>query len=420
MVITSGGNAPAVGRCAIDIALQASERNCEVIGARYAATHLMERRLGADEISDYFDSDRPFHHALSKYFVKISPTLVRDEEMYERSGTFLGSSTSGVASTPEQLAILKDNINALGVEGIVVIGGDGSMRIFAGQVEQMGLDIPILFAGKTIDNDLPNIDFSLGFWSAVEHNSLEIKNLMTTAADHKGIFIMEIMGRNCPELALHSALGAYDKNGNPYVDMVLGVDPQKNYDLDTIAEVLRSRHDRIAPVSGLGPYAVILVAECMLDVEGHSLEQGSKSDKTYVAGHPAHYLENLLRTKMPADVLLPYTNGIRVNQPGHLQRAAPICQRDADLSANIARNLIAAFERGASHQVIVNSDNGFRLMPLDEFVAADHVFDAGGYARAMAHEKMISFGNEGANFWQQWQRQHPHKLLTTSRTLQPV
>jgi hypothetical protein len=59
-------------------------------------------------------------------------------------------------------------------------------------------------------------------------------------------------------------------------------------------------------------------------------------------------------------------------------------------------------------------------MPLDEFVAADHVFDAGGYARAMAHEKMISFGNEGANFWQQWQRQHPHKLLTTSRTLQPV
>ena len=406
LVINSGGNAPGVGRCVIDIAQIAAMHGCEVIGARYAATRLMNRQLDCYEIEQSMRNVDYFNHPLSDYFVRVSPDFIHNDEIYERSGTFLGSCTKGKAATADQLNNLKINIERLGIDGIVVIGGDGSMKIFAQQFKEMDLDIPLVFAGKTIDNDLPYIDFSLGFWSAVQHNGREIHNIMTTAADHNGIFIIEIMGRNCPELALHSALAAYDKNGNPFVDMVLGVDPDSHYNLQTIEAVLRSRHNRRAPVTGLGPYAVILIAEGATDIKNRSLDHGSKADNTYVAGHPAQYFEKLLKRKMPEDVLAPYLNGIRVKEIGHSQRAAIICDRDKSLSYSIAEHVVETFRQGLTHQVVIHERNNFSLMDLGEYRHLGHQFDQNGHARAMARQKRISFGNEGPRYWEEWQPLH--------------
>ena len=101
-----------------------------------------------------------------------------------------------------------ENIERLGLEAVIAIGGDGTLAI-ATRLSKEGVNV--IGIPKTIDKDLPETDYSLGYETALNVIAEEVDRLRTTAGSHKRIFVVETMGRKAGWLALEGgeACGAY-------------------------------------------------------------------------------------------------------------------------------------------------------------------------------------------------------------------
>jgi 6-phosphofructokinase 1 len=131
-----------------------------------------------------------------------------------QGGTILGSTNKGrFAATVgihdrlelkrELLKGVKATVDQLGLEGLICIGGDGSLAI-AQQFHEFG--IPVVGVPKTIDNDLLATAFTFGFDSAVDCATDALDRLHTTAASHERVFVLEVMGRHAGWIALHAGI----------------------------------------------------------------------------------------------------------------------------------------------------------------------------------------------------------------------
>jgi 6-phosphofructokinase 1 len=118
-----------------------------------------------------------------------------------RGGTILGSARSMTYKTPEGFAQAVENLRQAGIEGLVVIGGNGSQR---GNYElHTKADFPVVGVASTIDNDLYGSDYTIGFDTAVNTALESLDRLRDTATSHDRIFIIEVMGRSRGFVALH-------------------------------------------------------------------------------------------------------------------------------------------------------------------------------------------------------------------------
>jgi len=177
--------------------------------------------------------------------VSLTTDSVRGD-LLRAGGTILGTTTKGDPFTfplddgttrdrsGEVLAALK----SLGIDALVVIGGDGSMRLFDRLLEPAS--IPWVGVPKTIDNDVPGTDYAVGFFTAVEVVGEALDRLASTAASHRRIMVLEVMGRDSGFIALFGGVAGG-------ADIILM--PEFSYDLDAIAaHVRRITHDRPSPV----------------------------------------------------------------------------------------------------------------------------------------------------------------------------
>ncbi len=139
--------------------------------------------------------------------VPLDPEIVRTWDRY--GGTMLGTSRqSPFDPKNDQTDLLIHNVERLGLEAIIVLGGDGTL---AGAKRLGDAGINIVGIPKTIDKDLPGTDYTLGFETALNVIVEEVDRLRTTAGSHKRIFVVETMGRTAGWLALQGgeACGAY-------------------------------------------------------------------------------------------------------------------------------------------------------------------------------------------------------------------
>ena len=129
-------------------------------------------------------------------------------------GTILGSTNKGrfaatvgvadrVELDPDLLDGVRTTVDQLGIEGLVCVGGDGSLAV-AQQFHEVG--IPVVGVPKTIDNDLSATAFTFGFDSAIECATDALDRLHTTAASHERIMVLEVMGRHAGWIALHAGI----------------------------------------------------------------------------------------------------------------------------------------------------------------------------------------------------------------------
>lgn len=109
----------------------------------------------------------------------------------------------GSWKTEDRSELLKKRLENLEIEAVINIGGDGSQRISLALAD---LGINIVGVPKTIDNDLSSTDFTFGFQTAVQIATEAVDKLVTTAASHSRVFILELMGRDAGWIALHTAL----------------------------------------------------------------------------------------------------------------------------------------------------------------------------------------------------------------------
>lgn len=178
-VLTSGGDAPgmnaairAVVRCGIDAGM-------EVYGIK-----------------------RGFDGLLDGEIEQMSLSSVGD--ILHRGGTVLKTARSERFGTEEGVNRAKVILGTFGIDALVVIGGDGSMR---GALELSKLGVNLMCLPGTIDNDLAYTDFTIGFDTAVNTVLDAISKVRDTSSAHERNTIIEVMGRHCGDIALYSGVG---------------------------------------------------------------------------------------------------------------------------------------------------------------------------------------------------------------------
>ncbi|HLU52088.1 MAG TPA: ATP-dependent 6-phosphofructokinase [Acidimicrobiia bacterium] len=171
--------------------------------------------------------------------------LTRDDVrgILYQGGTILGTSRMDPFVHGEGYESVRATVESTGIESLVVIGGDGSLRT-AARLEAEGL--PVVGVPKTIDNDIPGTDVTFGFHTAVQIVTDAIDRLTTTAESHNRVMVVEVMGRTAGWIAAYAGLA-----GGAEAILV----PEVDYDLEALAERLRTRHK-----SG-HDYSIVVVAE---------------------------------------------------------------------------------------------------------------------------------------------------------------
>lgn len=204
---------------------------------------------------------------------KISQLQPRDvANIIQRGGTVLKTGRSAEFMKPEFRKKAAENLRALGIDGVVCIGGDGSYRGAHALWEEH--KIPVVGIPGTIDNDIFGSDNTIGFDTAVNTALDAIDKIRDTAASHDRLFIVEVMGRNSGHIASHVGLAGgaeeiFTPDGNTTVDKAVerikesmkrgktssiivaaeGQKPGRAYDL---AEAIRKKSGLDAKVCILG------------------------------------------------------------------------------------------------------------------------------------------------------------------------
>ncbi|MGX8773701.1 MAG: ATP-dependent 6-phosphofructokinase [Bacillota bacterium] len=177
-ILTSGGDAPGMN-AAVRAAVRCGiERGMEVYGIK-----------------------RGFEGLLDGEIVKMEWHDVGD--ILQRGGTILRTARSNRFMEDRWIEHGAKMLKTFGIEGLIVVGGDGSFR---GGLDLSEKGIPVMGVPGTIDNDLAYTDYTIGFDTAVNTILGLITNIRDTSSSHERSTIMEVMGRNCGDLALYSGL----------------------------------------------------------------------------------------------------------------------------------------------------------------------------------------------------------------------
>jgi 6-phosphofructokinase 1 len=207
-VLTSGGDSPGMNAAIRAVVRTGISEGMEVIGIRRGYQGLVEGN-----------------------FILMDAGSVSG--IINQGGTILHSARSEDFKTPEGFAQAVDNLHQAGIDGLVVIGGNGSQR---GNYElHTRADFPVIGVASTIDNDLYGSDYTIGFDTAVNTALESLDRLRDTATSHDRIFIIEVMGRSRGFVALHVGIA-----GGAEVVLV----PEIPWQLDEVVEVIRRGYRR--------------------------------------------------------------------------------------------------------------------------------------------------------------------------------
>lgn len=165
-------------------------------------------------------------------------------DLIQRGGTFLGTARCPEFKTPEGRRKGYENLVKRGIEGLVIIGGDGSLT--GGSLLSKETGLPIVGLPGTIDNDVWGMDYTIGCDTAANTIVDAINKLRDTASAHRRIMLVEVMGRNSGWLAMMSGIAG----GAEFVLV-----PEVKFNIDTMCEEIKEMYD-----AGKR-YSIIVVAE---------------------------------------------------------------------------------------------------------------------------------------------------------------
>ena len=225
-ILTAGGDCPGLNAVIRGVVARANERHdAVVVGVLDGWDGLMEGRV------------RP-----------LDREAVRG--ILQRGGTILGTSRRDPYVHGEGAASVRTTLEREHLDGLVVVGGDGTLRS-ALRLSEEG--IPIVGVPKTIDNDIPGTDATFGFDTAAQTAAEAIDRITTTAESHDRVMVVEVMGRTCGWIATYAGIAAG-------ADAILV--PEEPYDLDAVADLVRARAARGRR------YSVVVVAEGIVPPPG--------------------------------------------------------------------------------------------------------------------------------------------------------
>jgi len=317
-VLTAGGDCPGLNAVIRGVVARAEERDGEVLGIRNGWEGLMRGQT-----------------------VPLDRDAVRG--ILTRGGTILGTSRMDPYVHGDGYASCERTVKANGIDSLIVIGGDGTLRS-ALKLSEEGL--PVIGVPKTIDNDICGTDMTFGFDTAVGIATEAIDRLATTAESHNRVIVVEVMGRTKGWIATYAGIAGG-------ADAIIV--PEFEYDIDDIVDTLRQRHRK-----GI-KYSIVVVGEGVNPPPGYEPAEQKKDafgfDRLGGVGYRiAAAIED--RTGFEA----------RVSVLGHVQRGGTPSAFDRVLATRLG---VAAADRaidGESGVMVALRSMKIESVPLSEAV----------------------------------------------------
>ncbi len=228
-VLTSGGDAPGMNAAIRAVVRVAIFNGLKVSGINRGYSGLLE--------GDIVDMD-----------------VASVGDIIHRGGTKLRSARCKKFMKPEGVARAAEVLKVFGIDGLIIIGGDGSFR---GAQKLCELGIPTIGIPATIDNDLGYTDYTIGFFTAMQTVVDSIDKLRDTSMSHNRCSVVEVMGRNCGDLALYAGIAG----GSEFI-----ITPETGFDKELLIDAITKSNK-----SGK-KHAIVIVTENMLNVVDLTIE----------------------------------------------------------------------------------------------------------------------------------------------------
>jgi 6-phosphofructokinase 1 len=258
-----------------------------------------------------------------------------------RGGTILGSSGANPYLEGRQ-DVVRSAFGDLGLEGIVAIGGDGTLGTAARLAAE---GFPVVGIPKTIDNDLAGTDACIGFATAVQVATDAIDRLHTTAESHNRLMLVEVMGRSSGWIAIEAGLAGG-------ADAILI--PERPFDLDEVGTHLRRRH-----LHGHS-FSIVVVAEGAGPLEGTMpMPEYPLDERGFVRyGGIAHHIRPELERRTGYET--------RVTVLGHVQRGGSPVAQDRVLASRLGHAAADLAAAGRWGRMVATQGGDLTDVPLAE------------------------------------------------------
>ena len=315
-VLTSGGDAPGMNAAIRAVVRSGITSGLRVMGVRRGYNGLLT--------GDVFEMN-----------------LRSVSDIIHRGGTMLYTARSPEFNTPEGVQKAADQCRKLGIDGVVVIGGDGSFR---GARDLTGAGIPCIGIPGTIDNDIASSEYTIGFDTAMNTAVQMIDRLRDTTESHDRCSVVEVMGRRCGDLALQTGIA---------VGATTILVPEVPYDFQ------KDIIERMQFTQKTGKkHFIIIVAEGV----GHVAEL-------------ADSIEKQTRIETRATVL------------GHVQRGGSPTLRDRVVASEMGFHAVQLLSEGKSNRVVVMQKSEIIDLDITEALQMTRTFDVELYK--IAHKISI-------------------------------
>jgi len=361
LIVTGGGDCPGLNAVIRAIVKRAShEKDWEILGSIQAFNGILweptEIKLLTSEVV------RGIHFQ--------GGTIL---ETTNKGGPFAWpvKNNDGSYSAVDRSDEMIRKIQYMGIDAVISIGGDGSQRISQALYEK-GLNI--IGVPKTIDNDLSTTDSTFGFQTAVEIATESVDKLVTTAASHNRVFVLEVMGRYAGWIALNAAVA-----GGAEVCLI----PEFPYDIQLVKEKLEARFHH-----GRG-FAVVVISE------GASPKDGQMSiEKNDEIGYENLRLGGAARSLIKQLKEAGFAPDMRETVLGHLQRGGVPIAYDRVLSAQFGVKAFEMAMAGDFGKMVAYRHPKFISVPLVDAIAEPNLVTLNNALVKTAHGLDISLGIE--------------------------
>ena len=354
-ILTSGGDCAGLNAAIRAVTRRAIDGyDMEVIGIRNGTLGLISCPVEAEIIDKQ----------------TVGSTILR------QGGTFLGTTNKGDPfAYPMEDGSLKDRsmefvegFRELGLEGLIGIGGDGSMKIL-NRLCELG-KIPFIGIPKTIDNDVAFTEFTIGFTTAVNVAVDALDRLHPTAASHQRVMVLEVMGRDAGHIALHAGIA-----GGADVILV----PEIDYDMAKVAEKIRSVYE-----DEKRSHALIVCSEAIKTSQGKTVMTPNEEGKMNYGG-VGHVIGDEVQRLTGADT--------RVTVLGHIQRGGTPAMRDRVIASAFGVKAVDLLEAGKTNRMVAWQHREVVDVPLEDVVTRYNNIDVSGTLVHTARGLGISLGD---------------------------
>ena len=353
-ILTSGGDAPGMNAAVVNVVSFARSKGFKVVGIKggYDGVLLKNSKFDVSKISDPNQLTEDDWKVLEPDIVELTARKVH--EYLAQPGTFLHTARCDEFREEETQKIGARNLKALGIENVVVVGGDGSFR-GARALSKNGINC-VCIPG-TIDNDLEYTEATLGYDSAVNTCMRAALAVRATSHSHDRAHVLQVMGRRCGDIGMKTAMATG-------AEML--IIPEMEWDIDDYAERLNWQIKRG------NTYSLLIICEnCFekmkpFDWQGMLRENGIKvHDDDEMT---AERLGQLLEIK---------TQGakVRATVVGYTQRGDLPTAADNVLAFQFAAHAVELLDQGQTNRCIGLRDGKVFDMDIIEALEMEHKFD---------------------------------------------